>query len=265
MNVGIVGCGKMGQALTQGALESQALNSEHLFLFDSHGPALEQLASLTQAAACNSLDELIEKSDALLICVKPDDVPAVLKNLPSQKDLLVLSIAAGVTIAEMEKSAGESARIIRVMPNTPALVGEGASAFSLGNRATAADAEFANSLFGSVGTVHEIKENLMDAVTGLSGSGPAYVFTFIEALADGALLKGLPRDQALALATQTVLGAATMVRDSGSLPAELRDKVTSPGGTTIAGLVALEAGAFRATVISAVSSAAERSKELGAS
>jgi pyrroline-5-carboxylate reductase len=149
------------------------------------------------------------------------------------------------------------------MPNTPALVGKGAAAFASGSDATAEDSEFARCLLGSVGLAFEVDEPLIDTVTGISGSGPAYVYTFIEALADGALLEGLPRDQALALATQTVLGAATMVAESGEHPALLRDRVTSPGGTTIAGLAALEEGAFRSTTIKAVKAATEKARELG--
>jgi len=173
--------------------------------------------------------------------VKPDGVLDVLARIAeleiTREKLLVISVAAGVTIARMEEAAKGHARVIRTMPNTPSLVGEGAAAFSLGSTATASDAEFTRKLLGAVGEVIEVKESLIDAVTGLSGSGPAYVYTFIEALADGALLEGLPREHALKLATQTVLGAAKLVAESGEHPAVLRDRVTSPGGTTICGLV----------------------------
>ncbi|MDB4354114.1 pyrroline-5-carboxylate reductase [Akkermansiaceae bacterium] len=257
----------MGQALTLGAIKSGALAASNLFVYDPVPAAVDYLLSHISATPCETLAALIQESDVLLLCVKPGDVPDVLRIIASSqksaKDLLVISIAAGVTITSMEAGSQGKARIVRAMPNTPALVGEGAAAFSLGQSALEADAAFATSLLGSVGSVHRVKESLMDAVTGISGSGPAYVFTFIEALADGALLQGIPRDQALALATQTVIGAAKMVRESGELPAELRDKVTSPGGTTISGLAALEAGAFRSTIINAVSSATQRSQELG--
>jgi pyrroline-5-carboxylate reductase len=267
MQVGLIGCGKMGQALALGAIRSGSLEAENLHVFDPIPAAVDQLLSDTSAHASPALSSLISACEVLLLCVKPGDIQTVLEQVAdsekSANDLLILSIAAGVTISQMESLVAGKARIIRAMPNTPALVGEGAAAYSLGSQANDEDATFAKSLLGSVGTVHEVKESLMDAVTGISGSGPAYVFTFIEALADGALLEGIPRDQALALATQTVLGAATLVRDSGSLPAELRDRVTSPGGTTISGLAALETGAFRSTIINAVSSATRRSKELG--
>jgi len=263
MKVGLVGCGKMGQALALGAVKSGILNPKILYLYDSYQPALDELASELGASACPDLSSLTEKIDTLLICVKPADLADVIKAIPADRGLLIVSIAAGVTLSQMADMSGSELRLIRAMPNTPALIGEGAAAFARGESATDSDADFARNLLGSVGSVQEIKEQLMDAITGLSGSGPAYVFTFIEALADGALLEGLPRDQALALATQTVLGAAAMVKATGELPASLRDKVTSPGGTTIAGLAALEEGAFRSTVIGAVSAATRRSRELG--
>lgn len=264
MNVGIIGCGKMGQALTMGALRSGALKSEELFLFDIFPTAVEALAAESKGKAVDSLETLIEKSEALIVCVKPAQVTEVLEKVKnSSGSHLVLSIAAGVALQKMEAAASDKTRVIRIMPNTPALVGLGASAYTLGKNATDEDSAFTEKLLSSVGIVEKVPESLMDAVTGLSGSGPAYIYTMIEALADGGLLKGLPRDQALRLATQTVLGTAQMVSESNLLPAELRDRVTSPGGTTIAGLAALEKGNFRSTVISAVSTATERSQELG--
>src|SRR5207237_5338008 len=155
------------------------------------------------------------------------------------------------------------ARVIRVMPNTPALVGAGASAYALGKNATPADGELAKKLLSAVGTAFQVKENLLDAVTGLSGSGPAYVYQFVEALSDGGVASGLPRDIATKLAAQTVLGAAKMVLETGQHPGALKDQVTSPGGTTIEGLHALEKGKMRATVMSVVRAAAGRSKKLG--
>ncbi|MDB4721510.1 pyrroline-5-carboxylate reductase, partial [Verrucomicrobiales bacterium] len=175
------------------------------------------------------------------------------------------SIAAGLQLLDLEKSLGESARVIRVMPNTPALVGKGASAFSRGTRATDDDADFVTNILGSVGKVLEVPENQIDAITGLSGSGPAYIYTIIEALADGGVLVGLPKDKSLLLAAQTVAGAAEMVLQTKEHPASLRDQVTSPGGTTIAGLAALESGKLRATLIEAVKAATLRSEELGES
>jgi len=265
MNIGLVGCGKMGSALTLGAIKAQVFSAPDVRAYDPIPEAVQSLGKEIQGLS--SVDQVISESDALLLCVKPGDVTSVLDRIAElkiePKKLLVISIAAGVTLSAMEAAAQGHARIIRAMPNTPALVGEGAAAFSLGSLATADDASFAQKLLGSVGIASQVKEELIDAITGLSGSGPAYVYTFIEALADGALLEGLPREEALALATQTVLGAAEMVRDSGLHPSILRDRVTSPGGTTIAGLAALEEGAFRSTTIKAVQSSAARARELG--
>ncbi len=266
MTIGLLGCGKMGSALTLGAIKAGVFAADQVLAYDPVPAAVKSLG--TGITSADSLDEVIRKSNAILLCVKPGDVETVLSRISANNDspdnLLVISIAAGVTITTMERASQNKARIIRAMPNTPALVGEGAAAFSPGTNATTSDAAFAEKLLGSIGIVYQVKEALLDTVTGVSGSGPAYVYTFIEALADGAVAEGLPRDQALALATQTVLGAAKMVASSNEHPAILRDRVTSPGGTTIAGLVALEEGAFRATTIKAVRTATARARELGA-
>lgn len=265
MIIGLVGCGKMGSALTLGAIDAGVFPVSSLRAYDSFPAALESMGP--EITAASSLADLISQSDVLLLCVKPYDVAGVLKEVKSQnrapEGLLVLSIAAGVTIAAMETEVSGTARIIRVMPNTPALIGKGAAAYAIGTLATQEDGAFAERLLSAVGTVCKVKESLLDAVTGTSGSGPAYVYTFIEALADGALLEGIPREQALQLAAQTVMGAAAMVLETGEHPSILRDRVTSPGGTTIAGLAALEEGAFRSDVINAVKAATRRARELG--
>ena len=175
----------------------------------------------------------------------------------------MISIVAGMPIATLEAAAGSGVRVVRVMPNTPALIHKGAAAYSLGTTATDVDAEATEKLFGAVGTVSRVKESLLDVVTGLSGSGPAFAYLMIEALADGGVLMGLPRDLALQLAAQTVAGSAEMVLRTGLHPAVLRDQVTSPGGTTIAGIEALELHGTRAAFLGAVRAATERSKELG--
>jgi pyrroline-5-carboxylate reductase len=197
--------------------------------------------------------------------VKPDQVAAVLAEQRGNftNAHLLISIAAGVTLAKMEAALLAGTRVIRVMPNTPALVGEAAAAFALGKSATAADGELVKKLLSAVGIAFQVKESLLDAVTGLSGSGPAYVYQFIEALSDGGVAAGLPRDIATKLAAQTVLGAAKMVLETGQHPGALKDQVTSPGGTTIEGLHELEKGKMRATVMSAVRAATEKSKKLG--
>ena len=266
MKLGIIGCGKMGSALLKGAVQSKSVNPAEVFLHDAFSQLADQLAKDTGATALSSNAEVIAQSEAVLLCVKPQDMLGMLEQLPeTAKPPLFISIAAGLTISSFEQVLGANSRIVRVMPNTPALVSKGASAFSRGAGVNDEDAQFVHDILKAVGTVTEVPEKQLDAVTGLSGSGPAYIYTAIEALADGGVLMGLPKDKALTLAAQTVAGAAEMVLQQDEHPANLRDQVTSPGGTTIAGLSALEAGAFRATLIEAVRTATHRANELGKS
>jgi pyrroline-5-carboxylate reductase len=204
-------------------------------------------------------------ASVLILATKPDQTVPVLNEIREEftPRHLLISIAAGVPTGKLEAALPARARVIRVMPNTPALLGESASGFALGKAATKADGELALRLFSAVGVAYALKESLLDAVTGLSGSGPAYVYQFIEALSDGGVASGLPRDIATRLAAQTVLGAAKMVLETGQHPGALKDMVTSPGGTTIEGLHELEKGKLRGTVISAVRAATEKSKKLG--
>lgn len=215
--------------------------------------------------------QLFARCEIVFLSVKPQyladaiDAQAIAAALPkSGQAPLVVSIMAGVTIAKISDATGLE-RIIRVMPNTPSLIMEGASAIACSPKVTEGELKTVSKLMASVGCVTSVSEKLLDAVTGLSGSGPAYVFTFIEALIDGGVLNGLPRDTARELAIQTVIGAAKLVQESGEHPAVLRDRVTSPGGTTIEALKVLEMNNFRGTVIQAVESSTRRSKELGAS
>ena len=281
MKLGFIGCGKMAAALIKGVLKSGLCKPEDITVSDIHAPSADKLRSETGVTLAASNTEVVSASDGIVLAVKPADALAALQSITSQqmessmrwawqgggsgKDgKLLISIVAGLSIASLEKAAGEKLRIIRVMPNTPALVLAGASAFATGTQATDEDAETARKIFGGVGVALQVKESLLDAVTGLSGSGPAYVYTVIEALADGGVLMGLPRELALQLAAKTVSGAAEMVLQGGLHPAVLRDQVASPGGTTIAGIEALEAGGLRAALIAAVRAAAERSAALGA-
>ncbi|MDE0825648.1 MAG: pyrroline-5-carboxylate reductase [Akkermansiaceae bacterium] len=267
MKLGMVGCGRMGKSLAIGAIEAGAVEAKNFLAHDVRPEAVEELTAESGIQAATNLNQLVTSCDVLLLCTKPDDAHEVLREVASsgtdENSLLIISIAAGLTVRTIEQYVLNHARVIRAMPNTPALVGKGAAAYTLGTAATPADGEIAEKLLGSVGSVVQVKEKLMDVVTGLSGSGPGYVYLFIEALADGGVRNGLPREQALQLATQTVLGAASMVQASGLHPAVLKDMVTSPGGTTIAGLSTLESEGFRSACIQAVTAATERSKELG--
>lgn len=253
----------MSTALVHGVVASGAYPIARIAVTDCVPAAAEKLAQATGARAVASNAELAAASDVVVLCVKPGDALAALRELaPALAGKLVVSIVAGLPLAKLQKAAGGEVRIVRVMPNTPALIHQGAAAFALGDTATAEDAAITEKIFGAVGVVVKVKEELLDVVTGLSGSGPAYIYMVIEALSDAGVLLGLPRDLALRLSAQTVAGAAGMVLQTGRHPAALKDEVTSPGGTTIAGLAALEAGALRSTFLRAVRAATERSREL---
>ena len=207
--------------------------------------------------------DAVEPAEGAVVAVKPGDVPDACRALAGAGVGRVLSIAAGVTLAALERALGAGVPVVRAMPNTPALVGAGAAAIAAGSSVTDADLDWAEGLLAAVGTVVRVPEHLLDAVTGLSGSGPAYVFLVAEALIEGGVLAGLPRDVAVALATQTLAGAGRMLVETGATPEELRAQVTSPGGTTAAGLRALEAAGVRSAFLEAVTAATARSRELG--
>jgi len=265
LKIGFLGAGKMATALARGFVNAKLVTAKQLFAADPFAAAREHFTKETGAKTSAANFEVAQAASVLILATKPDQVAAALAEISGAftKNHLLISIAAGVTISKLENNLPAGARVIRVMPNTPALVGAGASAFALGKNATAADGELAKKLLSAVGVALQVKENLLDAVTGLSGSGPAYVYQFIEALSDGGVAAGLPRDIATKLAAQTVLGGAKMVLETGQHPGALKDQVTSPGGTTIEGLHALEKGKLRATVMSAVRAATEKSKKLG--
>lgn len=265
LSIGFLGCGKMGSALARGIEASFGAGKVRFFLHDALPAAAQALAtSLKQAEVCKNGAAVAAASEVVILAVKPGDMAALAGSLSKLRgQRLYVSIAAGIKLQSLQQMLGSRQRVIRCMPNTPALVGAGASAFACGKNATKADAQLAQQLLGAVGLVEEVPEKLLDAVTGLSGSGPAYGFTVIEAMADGGVLMGLPRATALRLAAQTLLGAAKLVLDSSRHPAVLRDEVASPGGTTIAGINALEEGGLRKAVIAAVRRATERSQELG--
>ncbi|WP_432821134.1 pyrroline-5-carboxylate reductase [Trichloromonas sp.] len=262
--IGFIGGGNMAEAMLKGLLAGtfpagQVLVAEP----DQARRGLLESRYGIQVVAENL--EVVKACELLVLAVKPQLVDEVLTGIAGafSSNQLLVSILAGVSTAVLESYFDGRPRIIRAMPNTPALVGAGATALCAGQYAGADDMLTARHLFEATGIVQVVGESQMDAVTGLSGSGPAYVFTVIEALADGGVQEGLPRDIALALAVQTLLGAARLVKESGEHPALLRDRVCSPGGTTIAGVKALEQGGLRATLMEAVSQAARRSRELG--
>ncbi|MEI8233132.1 MAG: pyrroline-5-carboxylate reductase [Verrucomicrobiota bacterium] len=265
MKLGFLGCGKMATALSGGVVNAGVFSAESIWACDCVPAAVEALTRKTGAHAAADGAELARAVDAVVLCVKPSDALAAVRGMgDALAGKLLISIVAGLSLAKLEAAAGAGVRVVRVMPNTPALIGQGAAAFAMGAAATPEDAALVAKLLSAVGRAVQVKEALLDAVTGLSGSGPAYVYLVIEALADGGVLMGLPRDLALQLAAQTVAGAAAMVLQTGQHPAALKDQVTSPGGTTIAGVEELENAAVRAAFISAVRAATQRSRELGA-
>lgn len=263
MKIAILGVGNMGRALLDGNLETGALRPEEVRLFDLKTEAVAALAAERGATAAKSAAEAVEGAELVLLAVKPQTLEGLCAALPAPEGATYLSIAAGVPSAAIESWLGEGARVVRAMPNTPALVGAGASAICAGAKAGEEDLLRAEAVLKAVGLVRRVPEAQLDAVTGLSGSGPAYGYLMIEALADAGVAEGLPRPLAQELAAQTLLGAAKMVLDTGEHPGVLKDRVCSPAGTTIAGVAALERGGLRATLIDAVVAAAARSRALG--
>jgi pyrroline-5-carboxylate reductase len=263
--IAFLGSGNMAEALVKGLLAAGTAAKDEIVCAEPRPERREELQARYGIAAIASNTAAVQQAEIIVLSVKPQVMDALLDEIASAVDQgkLVISIAAGVPIAAIARKLGAGARIIRTMPNTPALVGAGATALARGTHATEADLVQAVALFEAVGTAVVVEEHLLDAVTGLSGSGPAFVFIAIEALADGGVKVGLPRHVAMALAAQTVVGAGRLVLETGEHPGKLKDQVTSPGGTTIAGVHALESAGFRAALIAAVEAATKRSRELG--
>lgn len=263
--LGFIGAGAMAEALFKGMLTSGLFARKDILASDVNAGRLRQITEKYGIKTTAGNKDVIREADIVILAVKPAVMPTLLGELGplAREGQLYISIAAGISTGLIESYFPLTVPVIRVMPNTPCLVGAGASAFAPGSNAGEEHARIAETLLKAVGTAVQVPEHLMDAVTGLSGSGPAYVFTIIEALADAGVRAGLPRDTAAGLAAQTLLGAAKMVLESGEHPARLRDMVTTPGGTTIAGLHVLEAGKLRANLMDAVMAATNRSRELG--
>lgn len=262
----VLGTGMMGSALAQGLVQAGAMPAAQITLFDTHAAKARALADAlgVGATVADTLRGAVAGADLVLLAVKPPIIPDLLAALSPvlTPQHLVISIAAGIRLAKMQALIPANVPLVRTMPNTPCLVGAGATALCRGTHATEAHLALAQALFASVGVSVEVEERLLDAVTGLSGSGPAYVYLMIEAMADGGVQAGLTRATARLLAAQTVMGAAQMVLATDDHPAQLKDNVTTPGGTTIAALAVLERAGFRTALMDAIEAAATRSKEL---
>jgi pyrroline-5-carboxylate reductase len=261
----IIGGGNMGEAILKGLLAAQLIKAQQITVTDIAETRLAYLRETYTVQTLTDNAKAVAPADLIIVAVKPQDVALIIQGIAPVVDeqQVVISIAAGVPTAKIESAFGKPVRVVRVMPNTPALVLAGAAGLCLGSHARPADLDIARVLFDALGRTVVVAEYLMDAVTGLSGSGPAYIFVLIEALADGGVKMGLTREAALTLAAQTVYGSAKLLLETGLHPGELKDRVTSPAGTTIAGLHALEERAFRGAVIDAVERATLRSRELG--
>ncbi len=255
----------MATALARGWLAAGLITADRIRASDPSSEARQSFQTITGARVSDNNREVIGPSDLLILAVKPQIMRELLAEIRPEvtNRHLVVSVAAGVSLRQLADGLGVERRLVRVVPNTPCLVGASASAYAAGETATPEDRELVKRLLNTVGRAFQLPEAQLDAVTGLSGSGPAFVYTMIEALSDGGVRMGLPRDVATTLAAQTVFGAAKMVLETSSHPAVLKDMVTSPGGTTIAGLHALERGGARAAFIDAVQAATLRSAELG--
>jgi len=262
--IGFLGGGNMGEALIRGIVKTGIVPPQELFVTDVR---LDRLEELSRTYGLHTLSDnalLVRRVDVVILAVKPQILKAVLQEIaPATPGKLLVSIAAGVSTTEIRRHLPAGTRLIRCMPNTPALVLEGATALARGRDLAPGDLETAQAIFEAVGRVVVLEEEHMDAVTGLSGSGPAYIALVVEALADGGVKVGLDRQTAMTLATQTVLGSARLLLETGAHPGQLKDMVTSPGGTSIAGIHTLEAGGLRRTLIDAVERATLRSRELG--
>lgn len=261
----MIGAGQMATALAGGFLRTGLVQRDRLVASDPDPQARQRFAEATGARVLDDNQAVVAEAEVIFLAVKPQQMAAVAEPLAGQlaERHLVVSIAAGVRLARLAEWLDPRRRLIRVMPNTPCVLGQGACGYSLGEHVTEADAELVQRLLEAVGAACRVDETLLDAVTGLSGSGPAFVYTVIEALSDAGVRQGLPRPAAASLAARTVRGAAEMVLHTGDHPAVLRERVTSPGGTTIAGVEALEQRGLRAALFAAVDAATKRSRELG--
>jgi pyrroline-5-carboxylate reductase len=262
--IAIIGGGKMGSIIALGLITHQIIPAKDIVVTDIDTARLKFLRSSLKIKVSSDNEKAAKGTDVIILAVKPQNMATTLKEICTavNKSKVVISIAAGITTKFIENSLTEGVRVVRVMPNTPALVGEGAAAVAKGSGAKANDVKLTREIFNAVGISVEIKERLMDAVTGLSGSGPAYFFLIIEAMIEAGLKTGLSRNLAKQLAAQTMLGAARLCLESDKEPAQLREMVTSPNGTTFAGLKVMEEKNIRAIIVAAIEAATKRSREL---
>ena len=263
--IGVIGGGKIGSALIRGILKAGLVHKDQIIASAPRDSVRQSLAKESGIRVTSGNVEVTEFADTVILTVKPQIIDSVLQEISRKIGVkkLLISVAAGVPLARIEGYLPKGSRVVRVMTNTPCVVGVAASAYARGSHATKEDLDRVERILKSVGIALQLEERYLDAVTGLSGSGPAYVFLFIESLADGGVRAGLSREGALQLALQTVYGSAKLAWESGKHLAQLRDEITSPRGTTIAGLYALEKGGFRGTVMEAVLKATERSQAMG--
>lgn len=262
---GFIGTGNMGEALISGMIKAKFIRPEQIMAFDIDPKRLLSIVRNYKIKRAKNNLQISLQCDPIILCVKPQSMREVVEEISEYLDgsKLIISIAAGVPLYAIEEYARKQLRLIRVMPNIAVTVREGASAIAPGSLSNEEDIELVKGIFDCVGKSIVVNESLMDAVTGLSGSGPAYIFLFIEALIDAGVYLGMSRQQASTLALQTVLGSIKLLLETGDHPAILRDKVTSPGGTTAIGIYKLEEGGLRKTIIEAVISASQKAKELG--
>ncbi|WP_270474212.1 pyrroline-5-carboxylate reductase [Clostridium cochlearium] len=263
-NIGFIGCGNMAQAMITGIVSSKIVFGENVFVSDKDEEKLKYIKEKFNVNISKDNKEVAENSDIIILAVKPNKYGEVIQGIKDyiKKDVIIVVIGAGITINYVEESFKKKLKVIRTMPNTPALVGEGMSAICYNELITENDLKDVVNIFKSFGKVEIIEENLMDAIPAISGSSPAYVYMFIEALADGAVLDGVPRDKAYKMAAQSVLGAAKMVLETGEHPGELKDRVCSPSGTTIEAVYSLEKNNFRGTIMEAMRKCTDKTREM---
>lgn len=262
--IGFIGCGNMGKAMIGGIVKAEIVSPNNIMVADLNEKGLNEIAEKYGVEVTTDNNEVAKNSDILVLSVKPNIYPIVIEGIKDQikENVIVVTIAAGKSIESTEESFGRKLKIVRVMPNTPALVGEGMAALCTNEYVTKEEVEIIRNIFNSFGKSEVVSEKLIDVVTSVSGSSPAYVYMFIEAMADAAVLDGMPRAQAYKFAAQAVLGSAKMVLETGIHPGELKDMVCSPGGTTIEAVATLEEKGLRDAVISAMRVCTKKSKEM---